>query len=158
MYNEEQIYSSLDNAMNKTQKKTIKIGAIVVGFFALLILITQLILTYPGFLLTKSFTYKNYEVLSDKAIEPDLYKRLETISDKLRKTGFYNKTEKFNIIICYNETLATFFNYLSLAPEGVGFHHFSGNIYLFSERIERFKDDNIKVTVECDFSKKEESQ
>src|SRR5690606_2363307 len=38
-----------------------------------------------------------------------------------------------------------FLDKISKAPNGSGFHHFSGNIYLFPDRIARFRRENLKA-------------
>lgn len=130
------------------KSKIFKIIAALLSFFCLLIFTSQLILAFPGFLLKEKHSYKNFLVLSDKPVEPNFDKRLGVIADKLAKTGFYREEEKFTIIICHGNGLAKFFNIISLASEGVGFQHFTGNIYLFGARIARFKEENTLVSKE----------
>lgn len=126
-------------------RKAFKIILILITAIVLIVSIPQLILAYPDFLFKERHTYKNFFILSDKKIEEDLNKRLDSISRKLAKTGFYEEEEKIKIIFCHDNGLASFFDKISLTPTGAGFQHFTGNIYLFNERIESFKNENEKA-------------
>lgn len=126
-------------------RKAFKIILILFVVIALIISIPQVILAYPNLLFKENYTYKNFTVLSDRKIEHDLDKKLESISLKLRKTGFYNKEKNIKIIFCHDAGLTGFLDKISLAPVGVGFQHFTGNIYLFNSRIERFRQENAKA-------------
>ncbi|MEJ7586833.1 MAG: hypothetical protein WKI04_04660 [Ferruginibacter sp.] len=95
-------------------------------------------------LFKKKASYKNFYILSDKVIEQNLQKRLDSIAFILEETGFY-KEDKIKIIFCHNNRLAGLLNIISLSPTGAGFHHFSGNIYLFNTRIKAFRAENAKV-------------
>ena len=126
-------------------RKLFKIISILLGVIALFISIPQLILAYPNFLFKEKCIYKNFVILSDKKIEQDLNKRLDAVSYTLAKTGFYERDKKIKIIFCYDNGLTSFFDRISLAPSGAGFQHFTGNIYLFNARIERFRKENSKA-------------
>ena len=125
-------------------RKASKIILFLPGVAVLIIIFSQLILTYPNLLFKKRVTYKNFHIFSDKIIEQDLNKRLDSISVLLEETGFYNH-DKIKIIFCYDKRLAGFLNTISLARTGAGFHHFSGNVYIFNTRIESFRAENAKA-------------
>lgn len=126
-------------------RKLFKVILTLLAIIVLIISIPQLILAYPNFLFKERHTYKNFIILSDRRIEQDLNKMLDSISHKLAKTGFYKEEENIKIIFCYDNGKERFFNKISLSPTGAGFQHFSGNIYLFNERIEHFKKENAKA-------------
>lgn len=126
-------------------KKLIKVILILLAIIVFIISIPQLILAYPNFLFKERHTYKNFTILSDRRIEKNLNKRLNSISQLLAKTEFYKEDENVKIIFCYDNGLSWFFDKISLANTGAGFQHFSGNIYLFNERIENFKKENSKA-------------
>lgn len=126
-------------------RKVFKIVLVLFAAVTLTISIPQFILAFPDLLFNEQHTFKNFSVLSDKKIEDDFDKKLESILFKLRKTGFYNEEEKIKIILCHDDGLTNFFDKISLAPVGAGFQHFTGNIYLFNTRIERFREENAKA-------------
>jgi hypothetical protein len=127
------------------KKKIIRISLSILAVGLVLIVSPQLILAYPGLLFEEEFNYKNFTILSDEPVDIEMRETLDTISGKLLKTGFYDETDPVKIILCSKRSLATFFDKMSLAPAGVGFHHFSGNIYLFPGRIDQFHEENLKV-------------
>jgi hypothetical protein len=86
-------------------------------------------------------------VLSDKPIYPDMPSTLDSLVGRLELTGFYNH-KPITIILCHSESKSAFLDKISMTPSGAGFHHFSGNVFLFPERIEVFKHENSKVTGE----------
>lgn len=111
----------------------------------LLISIPQLILAYPNLFFKEKHTYRNFTLLSDKSIDKDVNETLDSISFTLKQTGFYDEDETIKIIFCHGKELTSFFNKISMAPAGVGFHHFTGNIYLFNAQIESFRKENAKA-------------
>jgi hypothetical protein len=126
-------------------KKTIKISLLILAIALVLTVTPQLILAYPGFLFEEKFNYKNFTILSNKKVSIEIKGTLDSISSNLRKTGFYDEKAPVKIILCSERSLANFLEKVSLAPVGIGFHHFSGNIYLFPERIDQFREENLKV-------------
>jgi hypothetical protein len=126
-------------------KKIIKISLSILAIALVLTVTPQLILAYPGFLFEEEFNYKKFTILSDKRISIEIKGTLDSISSKLRKTGFYDENAPVKIILCNKRSLANFLDKISFTPAGAGFHHFSGNIYLFPERIDQFREENLKV-------------
>jgi hypothetical protein len=126
-------------------KKIIKISLSILAIVSLLIVVPQLILAYPAFLFEEKFNYKNITILSNEKVGIEMKGTLDTISSKLQMTGFYVETDRVKIILCSKKNLARFIDKISLAPVGAGFHHWSGNIYLFPGRIDLFRNENLKV-------------
>lgn len=118
---------------------------VLVCVVILFISIPQIILAYPDFLFKEKLSYKNFFILSDQKIGDSIHEELDAISIVLAETGFYPREQKIKLIFCYNNNLSTFFDRISLAPAGVGFQHFSGNIYLFNRRIESFRKENARA-------------
>lgn len=126
-------------------KKIIKVSLTIIAIALVLIVTPQLILAYPRFLFEEEFNYRNFIIISDKKVGIEFKGTLDSISSKLRKTGFYDEKDPVKVILCRKRSLANFLDKISLATAGVGFHHFSGNIYLFPERIDQFREENLKV-------------
>lgn len=72
---------------------------------------------------------------------------LDSMTVRLKATGFYND-KPVKIILCNGDGKSAFFDKISMATPGAGFHHFSGNIFLHPKRIEQFRRENAKVTGE----------
>ena len=126
-------------------KKIIKVSLSILVIASVLTLTPQLILAYPGFLFKEEFSHRNFTILSNEKVSTGIKEALDAISTKLLMTGFYDETDNVKIVLCSKGSLATFLDKISLGPVGVGFHHFSGNIYLFPERIDRFRKENLKA-------------
>src|SRR5687768_17454544 len=105
-------------------KKILRIALYIFVVGSVLIVTPQLILAYPGFLFKEEFTYKNFVILSNEKVNIEMRETLDSISSKLSKTGFYDETDPVKIILCSKRRLTNFFDKISLAPAGAGFHHF----------------------------------
>lgn len=125
-------------------KRFLKITLIIVVIAVIFFCLPQLILAYPNFLFGKKHTYKNFIILSDKDVDRGIDAKLDSITDALTHTGFYNGST-IKVILCNKGSLTKFLDKISLAPGGAGFHHFSGNIFLFESRIEQFRKENAKA-------------
>jgi hypothetical protein len=126
-------------------KKIIRVSLSILAIASILFVVPQLILSYPAFLFAEEFNYKNVTILSNEKVATEMKGTLDIISTKLLTTGFYVETDQIKIILCSKRSLANFLEKISLTPAGVGFHHFSGNIYLFPGRIDQFREENLKV-------------
>ena len=125
-------------------KRSLKITLILVVAVVIFFCLPQLILAYPNFLFGKKHVYKNFIILSDKDVDRGIDVKLDSITTALNNTGFYNGST-IKVILCNKESLTKFLDKISLAPVGAGFHHFSGNIFLFVSRIEHFRRENAKA-------------
>jgi hypothetical protein len=128
-------------------KKLSKILLYVFVVLLVIMVIPQLILTFPPALFDEKLIHNQFTVLSDKPIYPDMPSTLDSLVGRLELTGFYNH-KPITIILCHSESKSAFLDKISMTPSGAGFHHFSGNVFLFPERIEVFKHENSKVTGE----------
>lgn len=126
-------------------KKLLQIILTLVAVVILTITIPQFILAYPNFLFEERHAYKNFAILSDRKFDADLDVKLDSISFKLESTGFYNQQRKIKVVFFHGDKLTSFLDKISLAPSGAGFHHFTGNIYIFNSRIEKFQEENSKA-------------
>jgi len=126
-------------------KKVFKYLILILAIVLFGLAIPQLIMTFPGFLFKKKFTYRNFLIRSDAAIDPGMNVTLDSISERLSATGFYDASESMEIIFCQGEAYTDFIDKISMGPHGAGFHHFSGNIYLFTNRIAQFRQENLKA-------------
>ena len=131
-------------------KVVLKIFLFILLSAFLLVLSSQLILSYPAFLFPEKVVYRNFTVLSDEEIDVEMTQSLQNISGNLIKTGFYDEWDQFKIILCNSSRLTNFFDLISFSPPGAGFYHFSGNIYLFPSRINQFRLENLKLEGEED--------
>jgi hypothetical protein len=125
-------------------KKIFRILSVVVFLMVLFLAIPQMILTYPGFLFEYKFTHRNLVVLSDRAIGSGFREILDSVSQRLSATGFYDDTIPVTIVLPHGK-LETFYRRISMAADGVGFHHFSGAVFLFTDRIDQFREANLEV-------------
>lgn len=125
-------------------KKILRVSLLIALVVVLVLAIPQGILTYPDFLLDHKFTHRNLVVLSDKEIHEDFRGTLDAVSQRLSATGFYDSTSPVKIVLPHGK-LETFFSRISLAEDGAGFHHFSGTVYLFTDRIDQFRRTNQEV-------------
>jgi hypothetical protein len=125
-------------------KKIFRILSVVVLVMVLFLAIPQMILMYPGFLFEYKFTHRNLVVLSDRAIGTGFREILDSVSQRLSVTGFYDDTIPVTIVLPHGK-LETFLMRISMAEDGAGFHHFSGTVYLFTDRIDQFRQANQEV-------------
>jgi hypothetical protein len=129
-------------------KRLIRIALSVLGLIMIIIATPQLILSYPAFLFQEELAHKNFTVLSDQPINSTMPVMLDSIAGALSLTGFFRNETSLTIILCNGEGKTNFIDKISMVSPGAGFHHFSGNIYLFPTRIEQFRKENEKVTGE----------
>jgi hypothetical protein len=129
-------------------RRLIRIALIVFALIVFIIATPQLILSYPVFLFQEKLAHNNFTVLSDRPIDSTMPVMLDSIAGVLSLTGFYKKETSLTIILCKGEGRMNFLDKISMVSPGAGFHHFSGNIYLFPVRIEQFRRENEKVTGE----------
>jgi hypothetical protein len=129
-------------------KRLIRIALIVFTLTVIIIATPQLILSYPVFLFHEKLTHNNFTVLSDQPIDSTVTAVLDSIAGALSATGFYKNETSLTIILCKGEGKANFLDKISMVSPGAGFHHFTGNIYLFPVRIQQFRRENEKVTGE----------
>lgn len=128
----------------------IRFYKIFTALFALavvVIAIPSLLLAYPGFLFDRRKVYENFVILSNQATALDADSTLECIKVHLQKTEFDNPSTT-TIVLCETGELMSWIERLSLTSGESGFHHFSGTIYLFPDRITKFQSENQKVTGE----------
>jgi hypothetical protein len=129
-------------------RRLIRIALIVFALIVFIIATPQLILSCPVFLFQEKLTHNNFAVLSDQPIDSTMPAMLDSIAGALSLTGFYKNETSLTIILCKGEGRMNFLDKISMVSPGAGFHHFSGNIYLFPTRIEQFRRENEKVTGE----------
>ncbi len=126
-------------------KKTLQILFIIFAVIILTISIPQLILAYPNFLFGERNMYRNFVIFSDRKIDSELEKTLESISFRLETIDFYNQQSEITVVFCHDNKLTSIMDKVSMVPSGAGFQHFSGNIYIFNSRIEKFREENSKA-------------
>jgi hypothetical protein len=129
-------------------RRLIRITLIIFALIVFIIATPQLILSYPVFLFQEKLTHNNFTVLSDQPIDSTMPVMLDSIAGALSLTGFYKNETSLTIILCKGEGRMNFLDKISMVSPGAGFHHFSGNLYLFPARIEQFRRENEKVTGE----------
>ncbi len=125
-------------------KKVLKILLYVVIVLLIMVAIPQLILTFPQALFSEKLVHNEFVVLSDEPISSDTPATLDSLVARLEPTGFYSR-KSITIILCHSKNKSAFLDKISMTSYGAGFHHFSGNVFLFPRRIDAFKNENSKV-------------
>ena len=70
------------------RKTILRIIALFMGLLAALVLIPQLILSFPKLYLPHKHTYKNYRIFSDKELDPTLNPKLDSMANRLFSNWF----------------------------------------------------------------------
>jgi len=113
-----------------------KILGVILAGGILLLGSSQLMLAYPGFLLSYQLRQGNFAIASDKAFAPEIREKLDSLTFRLKQTGFYHERKLLKVVLSHDSALSRFFDLLCLGPDGAtGFQHFSGRLYIFPERI-----------------------
>ena len=131
------------------RKTILRIIALFMGLLAALVLIPQLILSFPNLYLPHRHTYKNYRIFSDKELDPTLNPKLDSMANRLSVTGFYASTKPIKVVMAYDPQWVSFLERLTPAPSGAtGFHHFSGVLYIFPGRIAQYREQTLNSPAE----------
>lgn len=131
------------------RKTVFRIIALFLVLLAVLVLVPQLILSFPNLYLPHQYTYKNYSICSDEEIDPTINPKLDSMENRLSATGFYATTRPIKVVMAYDPQWVSFIERLTPAPEGAtGFHHFSRALYNFPGRIAQYRQQTLNSPAE----------
>ena len=88
-----------------------------------------ILLVYPNPLFAHEMTYGQYEVRSDRLIDPAITQVLDDVTARLRQSDLYSPQSKFRIYIC-NEAWRLWFYSRNAAVGGVADTAVTRNIYI----------------------------